>query len=97
MYGIFQCNFIVSYTYLEQLILDKQTTNCCHCVSGYVRVSSAGVDREVADSLRIVIRAGPEDCGVNTTIGDGNQSKISCSVTFSYSSHPDETNANTNE
>ncbi|XP_067023578.1 protocadherin Fat 4-like isoform X2 [Acropora muricata] len=42
---------------------------------GNVRVSSAGVDREVADSLRIVIRAGPEDCGVNTTIGDGNQNE----------------------
>ena len=82
MYGIFECKFIVWCAYHDQLILDKQANNCCHFVSGNVRVSSAGVDREVADSLRIVIRAGPEDCGVNTTIGDGNQSKISCSVTY---------------
>ena len=66
----------------EQLILDKQTNKCCHCFSGNVRVSSAGVDREVADSLRIVIRAGREDCGVNTTVGDGNQSKKSSSICY---------------
>jgi len=43
--------------------------------AGFLRVSSAGVDREEADTLRLVIRAGREDCGVNKTGGDENTSK----------------------
>ena len=42
---------------------------------GFLRVSSGGVDREIADTFRLVIRAGREDCGVNNTGGDGNESK----------------------
>lgn len=44
-------------------------------MAGYLRVSSGGVDREVADTFQLVIRAGREDCGVNNTGGDGNSSK----------------------
>ena len=43
--------------------------------TGFVRVSSAGVDREVTDTFRLVVRAGRQDCGVNNTDGDGNQGK----------------------
>jgi len=43
--------------------------------AGFLRVSSAGVDREEADTLRLVVRAGREDCGVNKTGGDENTSK----------------------
>lgn len=43
--------------------------------AGFVRVSSAGVDREVTDTFRLVVRAGRQDCGVNNTGGDGNQGK----------------------
>ncbi|KAJ7336041.1 hypothetical protein OS493_013416 [Desmophyllum pertusum] len=42
---------------------------------GFVRVSSGGVDREVTDTFRLVVRAGPQDCGVNNTDGDGNQAE----------------------
>ena len=38
-------------------------------------MSSAGVDREVTDTFRLVVRAGRQDCGVNNTDGDGNQGK----------------------
>lgn len=38
---------------------------------GFVRVSSAGVDREVTSSFQLVVRAGRADCGINST-GDGN-------------------------
>ena len=40
-----------------------------------MRVSSAGVDREVTDTFRLVVRAGRADCGVNNTDGDGNTGK----------------------
>lgn len=43
--------------------------------TGFVRVSSAGVDREVTDTFRLVVRAGRQDCGLNNTDGDGNQGK----------------------
>lgn len=36
-------------------------------IVGYLRVSSGGVDREVADTFRLVIRAGREECGINNT------------------------------
>ena len=38
-------------------------------------MSSAGVDREVTDTFRLVVRAGRQDCGVNNTDGDDNQGK----------------------
>ena len=42
-------------------------------IVGYLRVGLGGVDREVAETFRLVIRAGREECGVNNT-ENGNQS-----------------------
>ena len=44
-------------------------------IVGYLRVGLGGVDREVAETFRLVIRAGREECGVNNT-ENSNQSTL---------------------